>query len=99
MGFQTVPDALRAAGKAGQDVVADLCGGGDCGSPFREIAAAVPGGETPGAATAFADSWSTAFTAWCTGAERHAVALAEAADSYADGDRAAGAELPVGGPG
>ncbi len=80
-GFATVPDALRAAGKAAADAVSALRGA-DCGIPVADLAAALPGSASAGAATGYADGWSSTFTGWCASAEQHAANLTTAADTY-----------------
>jgi hypothetical protein len=81
LGFTTIPNALRAAGKAAGEAVEALRGA-DCGSPVADLVEALPGGETTGAASSFAKVWKSTFTAWCEDAERHAIALTQAADTY-----------------
>jgi hypothetical protein len=93
MGFTTVPEALRAAGKSAGDAVAAL-GGADCGSPVADVAGALPGSTAAGAASAFANSWKTAFAGWCDEAGQHAAALAKAADTYVAAEHAAQESLP-----
>ena len=93
MGFTTVPEALRAGGKAGQGAVGELRGA-DCGSPVADVAAALPGSTAAGAASAYAAAWKTTFTGWCTDADQHAAALTKAADSYVAADQHAHSSLP-----
>jgi hypothetical protein len=97
MGFTTVPDALRAAGKAAGDAMGQLRGV-DCASPVSQITAAMPGGKAAGAATQFGDAWKTTFTEWCTEAEQHAEALTHAADLYSQGDLDAASAFPNAAP-
>jgi hypothetical protein len=93
VGFTTVPEALRAAGKAAGDAVGALRGA-DCGTPVVEVAAALPGSKAAAAATSIAESWKATFSAWCTDAGQQANALTAAADTYGTGDHAAKSSLP-----
>lgn len=86
MGFTTIPDALRAAGKSAADAMGELHGV-DCASPVARVAGAMPGGNAAVAATHFRDSLATTFTEWCAEGERHAGGLTQAADLYARGDQ------------
>lgn len=88
MGFRTVPDALRAAGKAAAEATGALCEA-DCGEPVRGLAAALPGGNAAGAASSFSASWQATFKTWCTDAEHFAADLTKAADTYQAGDHTA----------
>lgn len=90
MGFRTVPDALRAAGRTGDNAVGQLHGA-DCGQPTSGVATAVPGGRAAGAAASFSDGWARAFSQWCGDAERYSGDLGTAADNYQRGDQAAAA--------
>jgi hypothetical protein len=93
MGLATVPEALRAASKAGRDAVAELRGA-DCGSPVEKVTAALPGSTAAGAAASFANTWKSTFTAWCDDADQHAAGLETAADTYVAGDDHARSTLP-----
>ena len=92
MGFQTVPEALRAARRHAADAVGELRGV-DCGEPVRRLAAAMPGGTTAEAAPAMGESWTTAFKSWCVEAESQAESLAAAADRYQATDKAGSDDL------
>ncbi|MGH3437496.1 MAG: hypothetical protein ACRDRN_13625 [Sciscionella sp.] len=81
MGYSTIPQALRAAGKTAGDAVESL-GGADCGSPCEGVAADLPGSTAANAAKAFADTWSNALKSWRGDAGKHAQALTDAASSY-----------------
>jgi hypothetical protein len=96
MGFTTVPEALRAAGKAGQGAVGEIRGA-DCGKPVADVTAALPGSKSAGVTSPFADSWSNMFADWCTKADQHAAALSTAADAYVAGDHASQESIPGGG--
>jgi hypothetical protein len=93
MGFTTVPEALRAAGRAAAGAMGELRGV-DCAGPVSQLAAALPGGKAAGAASSFGNSWKTTFAGWCTEADQQAQALAKAADTYQAGDHAAVSSLP-----
>jgi hypothetical protein len=97
MGFTTVPDELRAAGKAAGQTVGDLRVVDYAGEVSR-LAAAMPGGNAAGAAAQFGESWKATFTEWCAEAQRHAEALAKAGDLYAQGDAAAASVFPNAAP-
>lgn len=88
MGFRTVPDALRAAGKASVDALSQLRGA-DCAQPVAGLAEALPGGQAAPAASSFGTSWATTFRGWCTDAESYGSDLGLAADRYQAGDDAA----------
>lgn len=93
MGFGTVPDALRAAGKTGHDAVAELRGA-DCGGPVDGVSGAMPGSRAAGAAGSFANTWKSTFITWCNDADQHTNALGQAADSYVAADHHAESSLP-----
>jgi hypothetical protein len=90
-GFATVPDAVRAAGTTVGQAVAALRSA-DCGTPVGELADALPGSVSAGAATDYAASWKQGFGAWCDDAGRHGQNLVAAAANYAgtEGVTAAG---------
>ncbi|MEV6621576.1 hypothetical protein AB0M83_36725 [Amycolatopsis sp. NPDC051106] len=96
MGFQAVPEALRAARRAAADAVAELRGI-DCGEPVCTLTTAMPGGTTAATAPSSGGAWTTAFISWCTDAEIHADGLATAADRYQRTDHAGGDELEAAG--
>ncbi|WP_165436439.1 hypothetical protein [Amycolatopsis suaedae] len=96
MGFTTVPEALRAAGRAGQTAVDGLAGA-DCGGPVEGVAGAMPGSRSAGAAGAFSSTWTATFTAWRDEAGGHVAALGTAADTYGTADSNAAESIP-GGP-
>jgi len=98
MSFATVPDALRAAGKAAADQVGELRGV-DCAGSVGQVATAMPGGNAAGAAIRCGDSWKTTFAEWCTEAGRHAEGLTKAGDLYQQGDHAATGVFPSAAPG
>lgn len=81
VGFTTIPDVLRTAGKAAGEAVGALRSA-DCGSPVADLVGALSGGKAAGAASSFATAWKFTFIAWCADAERHATALTQAADTY-----------------
>lgn len=85
MGFRTVPDALRAAGKAAGDAMGELRGA-DCAGPIGGLTAALPGGN---AASSFSNSWTSTFKTWCTDADRYGADLVKAADNYQAGENTA----------
>lgn len=93
MGFEAVPDALRAAGRAGEEAVGEIRNA-DCGAPVADVSAALPGTTSAGAATSFARSWKTTFFGWCDAAGQQAASLIQAADSYIAGDDSANSSLP-----
>jgi hypothetical protein len=95
VGFTAVPEALRSAGKAGQDAVGEVRNA-DCGSPVEDVSGALPGSKAAGAASSFASTWKTTFLNWCDDAERHANALTQAAETYVEGDHHAQSSLPAG---
>jgi hypothetical protein len=96
MTFTTVPEALRAAGRAGHDALGELRGA-DCGAPVEGVSGALPGAKAAGASGSFANSWTSTFTTWCNDAEQHSTALDKAADAYITGDDCARSSLPDGG--
>ncbi|WIY05580.1 hypothetical protein QRX60_17645 [Amycolatopsis mongoliensis] len=88
MGFQTVPDALRAAGRVIADALSQLRGA-DCAEPVTGLVEALPGGQAAPAASSFGASWGMTFRGWCTEAERYGSDLGLAADRYEAGDHGA----------
>ncbi|MFE0022645.1 hypothetical protein [Amycolatopsis sp. NPDC059021] len=93
MGFTTVPEALRAAGRSAGDAMGELRRV-DCAGPVAELAGALPGAKAAGAASSFGNSWRSAFTAWCADADEHVASLGKAADTYVAGDAHAQSSLP-----
>jgi hypothetical protein len=93
MGFTTVPEALRAAGRAADGAMGELRGV-DCAGPVSQVAAALPGGNAAGAASSFGNSFKTTFSGWCNEADQQAQSLAKAADAYQRTDHAAAISLP-----
>ncbi|MBB2501478.1 hypothetical protein [Amycolatopsis echigonensis] len=93
MGFATVPDALRSAGRAGQTAIGEIRAA-DCGTPVNGATTALPGAKAAGAAGEFASSWAATLTTWCNDAGEHAAALGKAADTYIAGDDHARDALP-----
>lgn len=88
MGFRTVPDALRAAGRVIADALSQLRGA-DCAEPVTGLVEALPGGQAAPAASSFGASWGMTFRDWCTEAERYGSDLGLAADRYEAGDQGA----------
>ncbi|WP_409462445.1 hypothetical protein [Amycolatopsis sp. GA6-003] len=88
MGFRTVPEELKAAGKAASDA-AGVLRSAHCAEPVGQLSSALPGGAAAGAATSFSQSWESDFTAWCTDAERFGTDLGTAARDYQGSDQAA----------
>jgi hypothetical protein len=80
-GFAAVPDAVRAAGVVMGDAVG-LLRGADVGSPVSELAAALPGSVSAGAATDYAGAWKTDFGAWCDQAADQADNMSRIAANY-----------------
>lgn len=93
MGFTTVPEALRAAGRSAGDAMGELRGV-DCAGPVSELATALPGAKAAGAASSFGNSWKSTFTAWCADADEHTTSFGKAADAYVASDHHAQASLP-----
>lgn len=89
MGFRTVPEAMRAAGKAASDAAGALRGGADCAGPVGGVASALPGGKAASAASEFSASWTNTFIGWCAEADQYAADLAKAAENYRAGDQEA----------
>jgi hypothetical protein len=94
MGFTTIPDAIRAAGKAAGEAMTALRVV-DCAGPVANLAAALPGGSAAGAATAYAEAWKATYKAWCADGDQQAAALGQAADSYTNEDHAAASAIPT----
>ncbi|MBB1152477.1 hypothetical protein [Amycolatopsis dendrobii] len=88
MGFRTVPDELRAAGKAAIDAAGALRSA-HCAEPVGQLPNALPGGAAAGAATSFSQSWESDLTTWCTDAERFGTDLGTAARNYQASDQTA----------
>ncbi|MGV9297180.1 MULTISPECIES: hypothetical protein [Amycolatopsis] len=80
MGFTTVPEALRAADRAGRAAVGEIRGA-DCGTPVHEVSAALPGAKASSAAATFVEFWTATLASWCRDADEHAAALGTAADT------------------
>ncbi|GAA3534476.1 hypothetical protein GCM10022222_17520 [Amycolatopsis ultiminotia] len=95
MGFTTVPDALRAAGRSGDSAVGAVRGA-DCDQALEGVPGALPGSNAAGAARTHADTWGATLKAWCADVEAQAKALSTAADAYVAGDEHAREPLPDG---
>ncbi|OAP29036.1 type VII secretion target [Amycolatopsis sp. M39] len=95
MGFTTVPDALRAAGRTAGEKAGALRGA-DCAEPVGRVSGAVPGGRAAAAAGHCREAWTETFAEWCAEAQRFADRLGSAADRYQRGDRAAAGAFPAG---
>ena len=94
MGFQAVPEALRAASQSGRQAVSELRTA-DCGGPAADVAAALPGTQTAGAASSYARSWTASFTSWCDDAGQFVADLHQAAATYRTTDDQARDGLPT----
>lgn len=93
MGFTTVPDALRAAGRSAS-AATEALRSADCGTPVKAVAGALPGSTAAGESSAFAAGWKAMLDSWCSDAGRHAAALDTAASTYTAADGNARAALP-----
>jgi hypothetical protein len=85
MGFRTVPDALRSAGRASADALGQLRSA-DCAQPVTDLVEALPGGQAAPAASSFGASWTETYRGWCAEAERYGSDLGVAADRYQASD-------------
>lgn len=88
MGFTTVPDALRAAGRSAGEKVGALRGA-DCAEPAGRVGAAVPGGAAAASAGRCQEALAATFTEWCSEAQHFADSLNTAADRYQQDDHTA----------
>ncbi|MFF0148653.1 excreted virulence factor EspC (type VII ESX diderm) [Amycolatopsis sulphurea] len=94
MGFETMPGALRAAGRSAGEKVGGLRGA-DCAEPVGRVAGAVRGGNAATAAGRCREALATTFTEWCAEAQRFGDRLGVAADRYQQGDHAAAGAFPA----
>ncbi|GAA3546207.1 hypothetical protein GCM10022222_32330 [Amycolatopsis ultiminotia] len=97
MGFTTVPEALRAAGRSAGEKVGGLRGA-DCAEPVGRVSGAVSGGNAAAAAGHCREALAATFTEWCVEAQRLADHLGVAADRYQRGDHAAAGVFPPAAP-
>jgi hypothetical protein len=97
MGFTTVPDALRAAGRSAGERVGALRGA-DCAEPAGRVGLAVPGGRAAASAGRCQEALAATFTEWCSEAQRFADSLNSAADRYQQGDHTAAGVFPSAAP-
>ncbi|WP_409466314.1 hypothetical protein [Amycolatopsis sp. GA6-003] len=94
MGFTSVPEALRAAGRSAGEKAAGLRGG-DCAGLVGRVSGAMRGGKAGAAAGGCQEALSSTFAQWCAQAQRFGENLGVAADRYARGDQAAAGVFPT----
>lgn len=85
MTFTADPDVLRKAGKSAK-TAGEQAGQVKLGPPVEDIAAAMPGGRSEGAAKQVAQSWGQAIGDWSKAAEKHGQSLDASADEYQGSD-------------
>jgi hypothetical protein len=94
MGFTTVPDALRAAGRSAGAAAGTLRGAG-CADPVGRVPGAAAGGKAAASAGRCRDALAATFTDWCAQAQRFGENLSVAADRYGRGDHTAAGVFPA----
>jgi hypothetical protein len=85
MGLRAEPEALDQAGRSA-DLAGEQAARIKLGEPAADIAEALPGGKSEGAATPVARSWQHALTTWSDKATAHGESLAAAAKTYERSD-------------
>ncbi|TDD86259.1 hypothetical protein E1202_19100 [Saccharopolyspora karakumensis] len=85
MGLRAEPEALHQAGRSA-DLAGEQAARIKLGEPAGDIAGALPGGKSEGAATRVAQSWQRALTTWSDAATAHGESLAASAKTYERSD-------------
>lgn len=86
MGFTADPSTIRKAG-ASATSAGEQAAGVRLGETVGEIAAALPGGKSEGAAKALQGDWAKEIKDWSASATRHGQSLAHSAREYEAGDQ------------
>ncbi|GAA4612800.1 hypothetical protein [Saccharopolyspora hordei] len=87
MTFTADPDVLRKAGKSATRA-GERAGQVTLGPPVEDVAGAMPGGRSEGAAKQVAQSWQQAVAQWSAAAAEHGRSLTASADEYQGSDEA-----------
>lgn len=85
MTFTADPEVLDKAGKSAKSA-GEQAGQVKLGPPVEDIAAAMPGGQSEGAAKQVAQSWEQAIGKWSEATEKHGQSLTASADEYRGSD-------------
>lgn len=91
-GFEVVAGQIRTAATQVQ-AAADGVEDADPSSDIGEVASALPGSQSAGAAATLVDVWRRRFTGWHDDAQAHAANLTASADSYDASDQQAAGRL------
>ncbi|WP_406692642.1 hypothetical protein REH65_13200 [Saccharopolyspora sp. ID03-671] len=86
MSYRAEPEALRAAGRKAV-LAGEQAEQVRLGDPATDIAEAMPGGKSEGAAKRVAQSWQRTLKTWGGDARAHGEALTSSGDEYERGDR------------
>lgn len=86
-----VPGDIRAAATAMAAAVTAV----DANAPtgVADVASALPGSQSAGAASRLAETWRTAYADWVRDANHHVEALRQHADDWVETDRAQAARM------
>jgi len=86
-----VPQDIRAAADQMETAVTAV----DANIPtgVGDVASAMPGSASAGAASALADTWRTAYRSWVTSSTQHVTALRQHADDWVETDHAQAARM------
>ncbi|GGI70731.1 hypothetical protein GCM10011581_04660 [Saccharopolyspora subtropica] len=87
MSYTANPDALRKAGASAKSA-GEQAGQVKLGQPTTDIATAMPGGRSEGAAKQVAQSWDQSVRKWSQAATEHGNSLTATADEYQRTDQA-----------
>jgi hypothetical protein len=85
MGYTANPDSLRKAGASAKSA-GEQAGQVKLEPPAADIAEAMPGGKSQGAAKQVGQSWDKAIKDWSQSAVRHGDSLTKSADEYQKSD-------------
>lgn len=92
MDYTANPDALRKAGASAKSA-GEQAGQVKLGPPTEDIAEAMPGGKSEGAAKQVAQSWEKAIKSWSEAAVQHGDSLNATADEYQNSDESSAADI------
>ncbi|WP_028644030.1 hypothetical protein [Nocardioides sp. URHA0020] len=86
-----VPQDIRAA--ANQMEIAVTAVDANVPTGVGDVASAMPGSTSAGAATTLADTWRTAYQTWVTASTQHVASLRQHADDWVATDQAQAARM------
>lgn len=96
MGYRAEPEALRAASRKAA-LAGEQAEQVRLADPAEDIAEALPGGKSEGAAKRVAQSWQRTLKTWGGDARKHGESLTAAAGEYERSDRESARGIDVAG--